>query len=151
MVFRIYKDLYPQPDGPHSYGGIIYTLATNPIYVFRTLLTEDKLRYALQIATPLAFLPLRRSYLLPALAPGFLFTLMTTAYPPTTDIAFQYSGHFTPYLFTASAVALAAYAGQRQAICALQAPPRSSSVRACAPSTGAPFHPTASSREASST
>jgi hypothetical protein len=46
---------------------------------------------------------------LPALAPGTLFTLLTTGYPPTIDIAFQYSGHFTPYLFMGTAVALAAY------------------------------------------
>jgi uncharacterized membrane protein len=103
----IYKELYPQPNGPFSYGGVMQTLATNPTFVFRSLLTSDKLRYFLQIMTPLAFLPLRRAYLLPALAPGALFTLLTTAYGPTTDIAFQYSGHFTPYIFMASAVALA--------------------------------------------
>jgi uncharacterized membrane protein len=105
----IYKDLYPRPDGPTSFAGVMYTLVTNPVYVFRTLLTSDKLRYFLQIVTPVAFLPLRRVWLWPALAPGALFTLLTTAYPPTTDIGFQYSGHFTPYLFAASAVALAAY------------------------------------------
>jgi uncharacterized membrane protein len=103
----IYKELYPQPNGPFSYGGVMQTLATNPTFVFRSLLTSDKLRYFLQIMTPIAFLPLRRAYLLPALAPGALFTLLTTAYGPTTDIAFQYSGHFTPYIFMASAVALA--------------------------------------------
>jgi uncharacterized membrane protein len=105
----IYRDLYPQPDGEHSFGGVIQTLSTNPTYVFRTLLTSDKLRYFLQIMTPIAFLPMRRGWLLPALAPGTLFTLVTTAYPPTTDIAFQYSGHFTPYVFMASAVMLASY------------------------------------------
>jgi len=108
----IYKDLYPKPNGPNSYSGVIQTLITNPAYVFRTLLTADKLKYFLQIVAPLAFLPLRRAYLLPALAPGALFTLLTTGYGPTTDIAFQYSGHFTPYIFTASALALAAYTWQ---------------------------------------
>ena len=105
----MYKDLYPKPSGPNSYGGVMQTLATNPLYVFRTLLTQDKLRYLLQIVTPVAFLPFRRKYLLPALAPGALFTLLTTGYEPTTDIAFQYSGHFSPYLFSASALALSAY------------------------------------------
>jgi uncharacterized membrane protein len=104
----IYKDLYPNP-GSHSFAGVIQTLMTNPVYVFRTLLTGEKLRYFLQIVTPVAFLPMRRTYLLASLAPGTLFTLLTTAYGPTTDIAFQYSGHFTPYIFAASAVALAAY------------------------------------------
>jgi len=109
----IYKDLYPQPSGPFTYGGVIQTLITNPAYVFRTLLTPEKLKYFLQIIVPVAFLPIRRAYLLPALIPGAMFTLLTTAYGPTTDIAFQYSGHFTPYIFTASAVALAAYRGVR--------------------------------------
>ena len=95
----IYKDLYPKPVGPIA--TVAYqTLATNPIFVFRTLLTPDKLRYLFQIVTPVAFLPFRRTYLLPALAPGSLFTLLTPAYEPTTDIGFQYSGHFTPYLFS---------------------------------------------------
>lgn len=111
----IYKDLYPQPKGPYSYGGVMQTLVTNPAYVFRTLLTADKLRYFLQIMAPLAFLPLRRAYLLPALVPGTMFTLLTTGYGPTIDIAFQYSGHFTPYLFTAAAVAFASYRTTRPA------------------------------------
>jgi uncharacterized membrane protein len=103
----IYKELYPLPAGPNSYGGVMQTLATNPSFVFRSLLTPEKLRFFLQIMTPLAFLALRRPYLLPSLAPGALFTLFTTAYPPTTDIGFQYTGHFIPYIFTASAIGLA--------------------------------------------
>jgi uncharacterized membrane protein len=109
----IYKELYPQPNGPHSFAGVMQTLMTNPFYVFRTLLTAEKLRYFLQIAVPLALLPLRRSYLLPALVPGAIFTLLTTAYSATTDIGFQYSGHFTPYVFAASALMLAAYRAGR--------------------------------------
>jgi hypothetical protein len=105
----IFKDLYPVPDGPKTYGGVMQTLMTNPAYVFKTLLTADKLRYFLQIVTPIAFLPLRRTYLLPALLPGAIFTLLSTDYGPTIDIGFQYSGHFLPYVFTGSALALAAY------------------------------------------
>jgi uncharacterized membrane protein len=105
----IFKDLYPVPDGPSSYSGVMQTLMTNPAYVFKTLLTGDKLRYFLQIVTPIAFLPLRRIRLLPALVPGTIFTLLSTDYGPTIDIGFQYSGHFVPYIFTASAVALASY------------------------------------------
>jgi uncharacterized membrane protein len=110
---EIYSGFYPRPDGSRSFAGIVETLATNPIYVFRTLLTEDKLRYFLQIIAPVAFLPLRRASLLPALAPGTLFTLLTTGYAPTIDIGFQYSGHFTPYIFAASALALASYRSDR--------------------------------------
>ena len=105
----IFKELYPKPDGPSSYTGVMQTLMTNPAYVFKTFLTADKLRYFLQIVAPVAFLPLRRVHLLPALVPGTIFTLLSTEYGPTIDIGFQYSGHFLPYLFTACALALAAY------------------------------------------
>ena len=103
----IYKDLFPE--GAHSFGGVIATLITNPAFTFKSLLTADKLRYALQILVPLAFLPLRRPYLAVALVPGFIFTLLTTGYDPTIDIAFQYSAHFIPYVFPAAALALASY------------------------------------------
>src|SRR5260370_15603869 len=106
---EMYKDLFPQPDGSHTFGGVIQTIATTPSFVVRTLLTSDKLRYFLQILTPLAFLPLRRSWLLPALIPGTIITLLTTGYPPTVDIGFQYSAYFTSYLFPAAAVMLAKY------------------------------------------
>jgi len=103
----IYKDL--APEGRPGFGGVIATLLSNPAYVFRTLLTADKLRYALQILLPVAFLPLRRPYLVLAVIPGAIFTVLTTRYAPTTSISFQYSGHFTPYVFPAAALALAAY------------------------------------------
>jgi len=32
---------------------------TNPLFTIRTLLTPEKLRYALQILAPVAFIPLR--------------------------------------------------------------------------------------------
>jgi uncharacterized membrane protein len=85
------------------------TLMTNPAYVFKTFLTADKLRYFLQIIAPVAFLPFRRMYLVPALIPGTIFTLLSTDYGPTIDIGFQYSGHFFPYVFCACALAVAAY------------------------------------------
>jgi uncharacterized membrane protein len=111
----MYKDLYPQPDGARTFGGVIQTLATNPSYVFRTLLTADKLRYFLQIITPLAFLPLRRAYLLPALVPGTIITLLTTGYAPTIDIGFQYTAHFTSYIFPAAALMLTQYRSEPEA------------------------------------
>jgi uncharacterized membrane protein len=103
----LYKDLFPA--GSPTFGGIIATLVSNPVFTFGTLATTEKLRYALQILVPVAFLPVRRSYLVVAMVPGSIFTLLTTKYNPTIDIGFQYSAHFTPYLFAASAVCLASY------------------------------------------
>jgi uncharacterized membrane protein len=100
----IYKDLIPS--GAHSFAGVIATLLSNPAYVFSTMLTGDKLRYALQILVPVAFLPLRRPYLAVSLAHGSLLTLLTTQYAATIDLGFQYSANFIPYIFPASVLAI---------------------------------------------
>jgi uncharacterized membrane protein len=102
-----FADHYDQllPSGEHSFTGIVKTILTNPTYTFTTLLTEDKLRYALQILLPLAFLPLRRVHLALSILPGAYFTLLTNA-APMHDIAYQYSGYFVPYIFPAAALAL---------------------------------------------
>jgi len=106
----IYKDLFP-PGAP-NFGGVISTLVSNPIFTLTTVLTPEKLRYALQILVPLAFLPLRRPYLVVSLAAGSIFTLLTTKYAPTIDIGFQYSAHFFPYVFSAVTLAIAAYGAE---------------------------------------
>jgi uncharacterized membrane protein len=103
----IYKDLIPR--GAQSISGVIASLLSNPAYVFKTVITGDKLKYALQILVPLGLLPLRRSTLAAALVHGSLLTLLTTGYGPTIDIGFQYGADFIPYIFPASVVALAAY------------------------------------------
>ena len=100
-----YRQLFPE--GEHTFGGIVKTILTNPTYTFTTLLTGEKLRYALQILLPLAFLPLRRIHLALSILPGAYFTLLTD-YGPTHDIGYQYSGYFIPYIFPAAALALEA-------------------------------------------
>jgi uncharacterized membrane protein len=103
---HIYKGLFP----PHeeTYGGVIKTLVSNPVFAFGTLVTEKKLVYALQILTPLAFLPLRGRWLWLSLIPGSFVTLLTTEYNPTVEITFQYSAYLIALIFPASAYALAA-------------------------------------------
>jgi uncharacterized membrane protein len=103
----IYKDLFPA--GAHNFGGVISTLISNPMFTFVSLATSEKLRYMLQILLPLAFLPVRRSYLVASVVPGSIFTILTTEYAPTIDIGFQYSAHYTPYVFAAAAVCIAAF------------------------------------------
>jgi uncharacterized membrane protein len=105
----VYKNLMPA--GARNFGGIIATLISNPMFTFTSLATPEKLRYMLQILLPLAFLPVRRSWLVMSVIPGSIFTIMTTEYAPTIDIGFQYSAHFTPYVFTAAAVCLATFGG----------------------------------------
>lgn len=100
----IYKGLVAP--GESGYGSIIRTIVTNPSFLFGTLLTQRKLIYALHLLAPLAFLPLRRPLLLPVVAPGFFFTLMTTEYDAATGITYQYTAHWIPYLFAGSVLAL---------------------------------------------
>lgn len=106
----LYKDLMPA--GAHSFGGIIATIVSNPTFTFVSLATPEKLRYMLQILLPLGLLPIRRSYLIVSVIPGSIFTILTTQYPPTIDIGFQYSAHFTPYVFTAAVVCIASFGPQ---------------------------------------
>jgi uncharacterized membrane protein len=103
----VYQGLLPE--GAPSFGGIIATMLSNPSFTFVSLLQPDKLRYMLQILAPVAFLPIRRGYLVLSIIPGSIFTILTTQYAPTIDIGFQYSAHFIPYIFAASVLALVAF------------------------------------------
>jgi uncharacterized membrane protein len=103
----IYKDL--TPEGAKDIGGVLMTLVTDPAYVFSTLMSEDKLLYALQILVPLALLPLRRRYFAVSLIHGSILTVLTTGYRPTIDIGFQYSADFIPYIFPAAAIVLKSF------------------------------------------
>jgi uncharacterized membrane protein len=101
----LYKDLYPQ--GENSYGGVVKTLLSNPLFVLKTLITPDKIVLFLQVVAPLVFLPLRRGLLWMSLLPALPFTLLTTGYHPTIEISFQYVLLYVPFVFLATALALA--------------------------------------------
>jgi uncharacterized membrane protein len=108
---NIYKELIaPGEDG---YGSIVRTILVNPNFFARTLLTQAKLTYTLQLLAPLALLPVRRPALALLMFPGFFVTLMTTGYEPTTSISFQYTTHWIPWLFGAIVLALQLHDQQR--------------------------------------
>lgn len=90
------------PDGDRGFSGVIKTILSNPLYTLSTMMERQKLIYFLQIALPLAFLPLRRPIGLWAVVPGFLFTLLSTEYPPLLMISFQYTSYWIAQLFPAS-------------------------------------------------
>jgi len=97
--------------GEQSFSGIIKTVVTNPAYVLRSFLTEIKLRFVLQLLVPVMLLPLRRWVGLLLLLPGIAFSLLTTPGAPTAvatvQLPFQYTAHWTPYLFAGTVLALA--------------------------------------------
>lgn len=95
------------PPGGRSFEAVLQTVAGNPVFTVGTLLTREKLVYTLQLLVPLAFLPLRRPLGWLFLLPGFFFTLLSTGYAPFTQISFQYTAHWTGFLFPALVLALA--------------------------------------------
>jgi len=103
---NLYSGLFSE--GVSSFGSVIKTILTNPLFFLRSLMTREKLEYVLHMLVPLAFLPVRRLPLLLLLLPAVFFTIMTTGYAPTLMISFQYTNHWTPYLFLAATLALAA-------------------------------------------
>jgi len=94
---NIYSELFA--DGKSTYGSVILTLVSNPVFALTTFIRENKLAYGFHMVAPLAFLPLRKPAFVLLLIPGAFFTLLTTAYWPTVSIAFQYTSHWIPYLF----------------------------------------------------
>jgi uncharacterized membrane protein len=102
---NIYKELIPA-GVQNSYGSVVQTILINPAFFLSTLLRQEKLVYFLHLFASLAFLPMRRPLLVLLALPGFFFTLMTTGYGPTLQIAFQYTTHWIPYLFAAAVLAL---------------------------------------------
>jgi uncharacterized membrane protein len=107
----VYKNLLPA--GESGFGGILKTVFGNPVFTLSTLLERDKLIYFLQIMAPLAFLPFRRPIGWLLVVPGFIFTLLSTGYSPVIQISFQYTAHWTVYLFIAVVAALAWLSGPR--------------------------------------
>ena len=97
------------PDEPASFGTVVKTLITNPLFVLKKLLIEQKLVYLLHLLVPIALLPLRRPWLLISLLPGAIMTLTTTNYGPTVSMGFQYVMHWLPFLFLAVPLALASF------------------------------------------
>ncbi len=89
------------PEGSRGFGGVLKTVIGNPVFTLGVVLERDKLIYLLEIFLPLAFFPLRRAVGLLCCVPGFLFTLLSTGYRPLYQISFQYTAHWTSYLFIA--------------------------------------------------
>jgi uncharacterized membrane protein len=100
----MYKDLYPP--GDPTLAGVLRTIVLNPLYTLQTLVKPEKVVYLLQILTPLAFLPLRRKLVWLSLVPAAFLTLLTTGYPATIQIRFQYSCYFIALIFPAAVLAL---------------------------------------------
>jgi uncharacterized membrane protein len=95
------------PRGENTFTSVLRTVITNPGFTVSTLIEPSKLIYVLHIFVPLAFIPLRRIWSVLFIVPGFMFTLLSTDYPAAVSIHYQYTAHWTTYLFVALVVVLA--------------------------------------------
>lgn len=82
-----YADLIPDGTG---LGEMLRSLLTNPGYVIKHLLREDKIQFVLLLLAPLGFLPLLARPLRWALVYGFAFCLLATR-SAVYSIYFQYA------------------------------------------------------------
>jgi uncharacterized membrane protein len=107
---QTFTDMFQRllPAGEDSFGAVLKTVVGNPVYTLGTLLEAGKLTYLMLLLVPLAWLPLRRPWGLLFMVPGFLFTLISTGYGPLISMHFQYTANWTPYLFVAVVLVLAA-------------------------------------------
>ena len=96
-----------EADGITGLSSVVRTMVTNPIYVLAKVGTADKVVYVLHVLVPLALLPTRRWYLWSAFIPGALLTLTVTDHAPVATYSYHYVMHWAPYLFLATALALA--------------------------------------------
>jgi len=102
-----FKLLYPP--GEAGFLPVVKTLVSNPGYSLRTLILWEKVRYVCQVFAPLVFLPLRRPLNWLLMVPGFLLTLIATAYLPPIQISFQYVCNWAAYAFAGAVFVLAAF------------------------------------------
>jgi uncharacterized membrane protein len=109
---NMYKDLWAP--GEKGFVSVLKTLVTNPAFVVTTIFQKRQIIYLMHLLVPVAFLPARRWYLWAAMVPGALLTLLATDYKPVTTYTFQYVMHWTPYLFLAVPLALAALYHSRE-------------------------------------
>jgi uncharacterized membrane protein len=104
-----FSDVYKDPTGENSYGGVLKTLLANPLFAWKTLINLEKIALFLLVLAPVVFLPLRGSLLWMGLLPAVPFTVLTAGYGPNIQVSFQYVLLYVPFLFLASALALASF------------------------------------------
>src|SRR5205823_9533796 len=71
---NLYAGLFSE--GESSFGSVIKTILTNPLFFVTSLMTEVKLIYVLHMVVPVVFLPLRRLSFVLLSFPAVFFTLM---------------------------------------------------------------------------
>ncbi len=92
------------PEGQSGFAAMVLTLFTNPLFAVKTIFTREKCLYLVLLFGPFLGLSLKRCsalllFMFPALA-----TLLAPHYPPLSQISFQYTYLWIPYIFLAAVV-----------------------------------------------
>jgi uncharacterized membrane protein len=95
--------------GEQGLTGVVKTIVTNPTFTLASLFEADKLVYFLKTFGPLVLLSLRHRLTWLFFVPAWMFTLLTTGYPPVIQTSFQYTSNYTPYLFFAAVIAVSSW------------------------------------------
>lgn len=95
--------------GDEGFAGVLRTVATNPVFTFKSIFQEEKFAYLLANVGPVLLLPFRRSPVWVLLLPAALFTLLSTGWAPLVDPAFQYTANWTPYVLCGTIFCLDAW------------------------------------------
>jgi uncharacterized membrane protein len=104
------------PTGDDGFTALIKTVIANPWYTVGTVLDDDKATFALQMLVPLALLPLRRPVTLLLALPALLFTTLSSS-PSLSSIHYQFSTHWTTFLFISTVLVLARHAHSSRRAC----------------------------------
>jgi uncharacterized protein (TIRG00374 family) len=97
-----YEDLIPNHNGV---PGLLISLATNPVFILKTMLAELKILYVLTLFVPLCFLPLFARPGRVMLAWGIIFCLLASR-GAVFSPHFQYSSTLIPIAFAMTPAAL---------------------------------------------
>ncbi len=101
------------PQGERSLGSALKTIVANPPFTANVLFERDKLVYLMQLFVPVLFLPWRRPLAMLLFLPGTMFSLLTGAAAPLTQISFQYHTYWTAFVFLLTGLELARVARPR--------------------------------------
>ena len=95
--------------GDTGFAGVLRTLVTNPVFTFASVFTQEKFEYLLRTLGPVLLLPVRHHLVWLLCLPAFIFTLLSTGYPPMVQTRFQYTANWTPYIMVGSILVLDAW------------------------------------------
>ena len=87
-----------------GFGGLLRTTFTDPLALAETVFTEQKMRYVVQLLSPMAFLALGSPLVLISL-PVFAFNLLTT-FHYQYQLEYHYHAPLIPVLWAATVLAL---------------------------------------------